>query len=40
MLPLVVAMDRARVRRYALEHCSLDVTVDAYVDLYRELVGA
>ena len=40
MLPLVVGMDRARVRRYALENCSLDVTVDAYAELYRELVRA
>lgn len=40
MLPLVVGMDRARVRRYALENCSLDATVDAYAELYRELVRA
>ena len=40
MLPLVVGMDRARVRRYALQNCSLDATVDAYAQLYRELVRA
>lgn len=39
-LPRVVALDRAAVRRYALEHCSLNVTVDAYAALYRELVHA
>ena len=40
MLPLVVGMDRATVRRYALQHCSLDATVDAYAALYEELVRA
>ena len=39
-LPRVVALDRTRVRHYALEHCSLNVTVDAYAALYRELVSA
>ena len=40
MLPLVVGMDRARGRRDALENWSLDATVDAYAQLYRELVRA
>lgn len=38
LLPDVVAMDRAKVRAYALENCSLTATVDAYVALYQELV--
>lgn len=35
----VVAMDRATVREHARARCSLDATVDQYVDLYRELVA-
>ncbi|GEC99255.1 glycosyl transferase family 1 [Kocuria varians] len=38
LLPSVVAMDRERVRSYALETCSLTATVDAYVALYQELM--
>lgn len=36
----VVAMDRGRVREHARQWCSLDATVDQYVDLYRELVAS
>ncbi len=35
----VVAMDRVTVREHARACCSLDATVDQYVDLYRELVA-
>ena len=33
-----LALDRQRVRRHARDHCSLDVMVDRYIDLYEELV--
>lgn len=36
----VIALDRNAVREHARERCSLDVTVDQYVDYYRELVAS
>lgn len=38
-LDSVVAMDRVTVRDHARSCCSLDATIDQYVDLYGELVA-
>lgn len=38
-LPDVLALDRAEVRRHAMETCSLDVMIDRYVRLYEELTS-
>ncbi len=33
-------LDRAAVRRFAEEHCSLDAAIDAYLDLYARLAAS
>lgn len=38
-LPDVAGLDRESVREHARQYCSLDATVDQYVDFYRELVA-
>jgi glycosyltransferase involved in cell wall biosynthesis len=39
-IPLARALSRAAARRRAVVHCSQDAMIDAYIDLYRNLVIA